>query len=88
MIDPARTSRSAEEGPGREENLNRGLAFSQGIRGGRWGNAAQDYMRSGIPFQPSKRGAEGRWLCAPFSPKCPHTRKEQISKATMKLRLG
>ena len=37
-------------------NLDRGLAFSQGIRGA-LGNAAHDYKRSGIPFQPSKRGA-------------------------------
>jgi len=70
MIDPGRTSRSAEEG------ISTGaLAFPRGSRG-RWGNAAHDYTRSGIPYQPSKRGAEGRWLCAPTPPP-PQPRDQQ-----------
>src|SRR5262249_61740056 len=42
------------------------LAFSQGIEG-TLGNAAHDYKRSGIPFQPRKRGAAIA-LSAPLSP--------------------
>src|SRR4029450_13799941 len=67
MIDPARTSRSAEEGPGRRGNLNRGLASSRGSRGC-WGNAAHDYKRGGIMFQPSKRAQKDDGSAPPFSP--------------------
>src|SRR5262249_36931481 len=58
-----------------------------GAKGIVGGNAAYDYKRSGIPFQPSKRGAA---LLRPFFPflKCPHTRGRRRSAiATMKLRL-
>jgi hypothetical protein len=75
---------TAEEGPGRRGSRP-GPSVLPGDSRGRWRNAAHDYTRSGIPFQPSKRGAEGRWLCAPTPPP-PHPRGSAI--ATMKLRLG
>src|SRR5262249_60001411 len=53
-------------------NLNRGPSVPRGS----WG-------REGTPPTIIKqRGAEPRWLCAPFPlPKCPHTRKEKISNS-------
>jgi hypothetical protein len=85
MIDPGRTSRSAEEGPGRRGILDRGPS----VLPGDWGVLGNAAHIISVQFQPSKRGAEGRRLCAPSPlPKCPHTRKEKISNATMKLRLG
>jgi hypothetical protein len=75
---------TAEEGPGRRGSRP-GPSVLPGDSRGRWGNAAHDYTRSGIPFQPSKRGAEGRWLCAPTPPPA-HPPGSAI--ATMKLRLG
>jgi hypothetical protein len=67
MINLGRT----EEGPGEKGILDRGLASSRGSRGC-WGNAAHDYKRSGIPFQPSKKGRSDS--SAPLSPFLPAPR--------------
>jgi hypothetical protein len=72
--------------PQGEGDLDRGLAFSQGIWGGRW-SAAHDYTRSGIPFQPSKRGAEGRWVCAP-TPRRRQKRRHRVSLVFTTGRIG
>jgi hypothetical protein len=80
MINLGRT----EEGPGEKGILDRGLASSRGSRGC-WGNAAHDYKRSGIPFQPSKRGAA--IALRPFPPSSPHPAPGSAI-ATMKLRLS
>jgi hypothetical protein len=47
MINPGRRSRLAEEGPGENRGSSSGaLAFSLGIKGVFWGNAAEDYKRT------------------------------------------
>jgi hypothetical protein len=78
----------AEKGPGRRGILNRGLAFP-GDQGGRWGTPLTIISAVGIPFQPKQKGRRTSMALRPTPlPKCPHTRKEKVSNATMKLRLG
>jgi hypothetical protein len=77
MIDPGRTSRSAEEGPGGRKSRTGALAFP-GDQGGCWGNAAHNYKRSGIPFQLKQKGAQEAGPLRPYSPSqvSPHTEGE------------
>ena len=63
MIDPGRTSRSAEEGPG--EGARPGPSVLPGSRGG---NAAHDYKRTRYSVPTKQKGRRGRWLCAPTHP--------------------
>ena len=79
MIDPGRGP--VEEGPGEGEISTGALAFP-GSRGGVGGNAVQHYKRGDIPFQPSKRGADGGSALRPLLRflKCPDTGKENVAK--------
>jgi hypothetical protein len=65
MIDPGRTSRSAEEGPGRSGILDRGLSVPWGS-GGSLGERRSYYKRGGIPVPTKQKGRRTVIALRPF----------------------
>jgi hypothetical protein len=88
MIDPGRTSRSAEEGPGGRKSRTGALAFP-GDQGGSWGTPLTIISAAVFRSNSSKKGRRRPDLCAPTPLlKCPHTRKEKISNSDDEIAAG